>query len=75
MMILIQYHSKNNYIIDFIFMGGAKVWCVVIFLQIFIENTGKTLGKRLNVHNFEVYLWKKISIRVYNKYFLMIDVH
>lgn len=46
-MILIKYHSKNNYIIDFIFMGGcAKVWCVVIFLQIFIENTGQTLGKR-----------------------------
>lgn len=47
MMILIQYHSKNSYIIDFIFMGGcAKVWCAVIVLQIFIENTGKTLRKR-----------------------------
>lgn len=53
-MILIQYHSKNSYIIDFIFMGGCAKVC--IFLQIFIENTGKTLRKRLNVHNFEVYL-------------------
>lgn len=56
---------------SFLWGGCAKVWCVVIFSSNFHWKYWANSRKKVYVHNFEVYLWNKIFIRVYNKHLFL----